>query len=133
MKYIKNFESSYFHSIDNIDEILDKISKDGYVSLDDSDKAILLNFSKDDEDIHEILVKMNEITKQFKELNKRLSVLMASDSEELLNKAKKEWMTLHSKVSTYENMLRYLYKIEDPYPVWNYQKKHGLTASHNLD
>jgi len=134
-KHIKTFENfvyegSYFHSIENIDEILDKISKSGYKSLDDSDRAILLNYSKDDEDIHEILVKMNDLTKKFKELNKKISVSFEEIDKVKLESLKKEWLNLNSKMVAYENMLRYLYRIEDPYPIWNYQKKHGLTASH---
>lgn len=130
-KHIKTFEAfinerSYFHSMEYIDSILDKINDSGYASLDDSDLAILYNYSKDDEDIHKLLVKMNKLTKRFKELNQKISVAVPSDSEETLNKLKDDWLKFNSQMKEYENKLRYLYKIEDPNVIWAYQDKHGL-------
>ena len=121
----KLFEDSYFHSIETIDEILDKITDYGYENLDESDLAILMNYSKDDEDIHEILLTMNEMTKKFLKLNDQLKIITKGD-ETQLEKAKKEWFELHSKMAEYENKLRYLYKIEDVKDIWNYQKQHNI-------
>ena len=131
-RHIKTFEQfmnegSYFHTMKNIDEILDKISKSGYESLDDSDKAILLNFSKDDEDIYDILVKLNNLIKKFKRLNQKISVLVGSDSQEV-EKVKKDWLTINSELADYESKLRYLYKIEDPQRLWDYAEQQGLTS-----
>ena len=85
----KLFEDSYFHSIETIDEILDKITDYGYENLDESDLAILMNYSKDDEDIHEILLTMNEMTKKFLKLNDQLKIITKGD-ETQLEKAKKD-------------------------------------------
>lgn len=128
MKYIKNFESSYFHSIDDIDKILDKISEFGYESLDDSDKAILLNYSKDDEDIHAILVKLNGLVNDYLRLSKKVSVLVGSDKKEI-EKSQKEWNVINTKMNAYENMLRYLYKIDNPKDIFDYSKKQGLMSN----
>lgn len=130
-KHIKSFdsfvnESSHFHSMYKIDEILDKIKASGYENLEDSDKAILLNYSKDDEDIHNIILKMNDLTKEFIKLKKKLEVVTNNDSDEVKNKVMKEWLTLNSKMSHYENMLRYLYQIEDVRDIWSYQQKHNI-------
>jgi len=121
----KIFEDSYFHSMKQIDEILDKINDYGYENLDDSDKAILLNYSKDDDDIHNILLNMNKMTKKFLKLNQKLSILSKGDEKEL-EKAKNEWFELNDKMSDCENKLRYLYKIEDVNDIWNYQKNNNI-------
>jgi len=121
----KIFEDSYFHSMTQIDEILDKINDYGYENLDDSDKAILLNYSKNDEDIHNILLIMNKMTKKFLKLNQKLSILSKGDEKEL-EKAKNEWFELNDKMSDCENKLRYLYKIEDVNDIWNYQKSNNI-------
>ena len=121
----KIFEDSYFHSMTQIDEILDKINDYGYENLDDSDKAILLNYSKNDEDIHNILLIMNKMTKKFLKLNQKLSILSKGDEKEL-EKAKNEWFELNDKMSDCENKLRYLYKIEDVNDIWNYQKNNNI-------
>jgi hypothetical protein len=125
MKHIKKFEGSYFHSQKQIDEILDKITDYGYENLDDSDKAILMNYTKDDEDIHKILLDMNKMTKKFLKLNKQLQIITKGD-EKQLKEVKKDWFELHDKMSDYENKLRYLYKIEDVNDIWNYQQKHNI-------
>ena len=121
----KLFEDSYFHSENQIDEILDKITNYGYENLDNSDKAILMNYSKDDEDIHDILLQMNKLTGKFLKLDQKLAILTKGD-EEKLEKVKHEWIDLHSKMSSYEHMLRYLYKIEDANDIWSYQQKHNI-------
>jgi hypothetical protein len=131
MKYIKNFESSYFHTMEDIDEILDKISKSGYKSLSDSDRAILLNYSKDDSDIHAILVKLNELFLEYFELKKKVSVLLPSDSDEMKEKVKNDLIRVGSKLEMYENMLKYLYKIEDTEELGNYMKKSGIIENNN--
>ena len=128
IKTFENFinEDSYFHNTDQIDEILDKISSSGYKSLSNSDRAILFNYSKDDEDIHKVLVEANKLIAQFKELNKKMSVLTGADPKELVDKLKSQWVQLNSKLSECEGILRYLYKLEDPGKIYNYNKKHGL-------
>lgn len=137
-KHIKSFEQfcnegSMFHTQEQIDEILQKINDEGYESLDQSEKAILMNFSKDDEDIHEILVKANNLTKKFKELNKELEILNRTNPEEAKEKFKKEWMQLNTQMRNYEMTLRHLYNIEDPNDIYLYQQKHGLTAAYDRD
>ena len=127
----KQFEGSYFHTQEQIDNILQKINDEGYESLDQSEKAILMNFSKDDEDIYEILVKANNLTKKFRELNKELEILNRTNPEEAKDRFKKEWMQLNTQMRNYEMTLRYLYKIEDPQDIWNYQQKQGLTADND--
>jgi len=122
----KQFEGSYFHSMSQIDEILDKITDYGYENLDDSDKSILLNFSKDDEDIHNILLKMNKLTNEFCKVNKRLSVLTKNDSIEVVKKIREKWILLNRKMSRYENTLRNVYKIEDAKDIWDYQQKNDI-------
>lgn len=119
-------EGSHFHSMGQIDEILEKIKASGYESLSDSERAILLNYSKDDEDIHNIILKMNDLTKEFIKLKKKTEVITHKDSEEVRKKVMKEWLTLNSKMSHYENMLRYLYQIEDVRDLWSYQQKHNI-------
>jgi len=126
MKHIKNFESSYFHSMDDIDGLLDKINDEGYTSLNKSDKAILLNYSKDDDDIHGILVKLNALIEDFFQLKRKLEVVVASDGQEALTKIKdKAEKTVHQ-IKSYEDMLKYLYKIDSPEEVGNYMKNTGI-------
>ena len=62
----KKFEASHFHTIKDIDEILDKIIDTGVESLDPSEYSILMNFSKDDEYIHQVLVAANDTAKKLK-------------------------------------------------------------------
>lgn len=125
-KHIKTFEqfneSSFFHNQNNIDEILDKITEVGYEELDDSDKAILMNFAKDDEDIHNIIIEMNKLTREFIKLNNKIEALSITDPDLAKEKYMKRWLELNTHMSKLENELRYLYKIEDPTDVWNYQK-----------
>lgn len=127
----KKFEGSMFHTQKQIDDILDKINTSGLASLTQSELAILTNFSKDDEEIHEILVKANNLTKNFKKLNKELEILNRTSPEEAKERFKKEWIQLNTQMRNYENSLRYLYGIEDPQDVYLYQQKHGLTAAYN--
>ena len=109
-----------------IDEILDKITHYGYENLDDSDKANLMNYSKDDEDIHKIVLDMSNLNKDFLKLNQQLQIITKGD-EKQLKKVKKDWIEMHDKMSEYENKLIHLYKIEDPNDFLNYQKKNNLT------
>ena len=46
-------------------------------------ETILLNYSKDDDDIHNILLNMNKMTKKFLKLNQKLSILSKGDEKEL--------------------------------------------------
>lgn len=126
-KHIKSFENfvneySEFHSQEFIDDILQKIHDYGYESLHDTEKAILINFSKDDEDIHGILMKIKELSKEFVKINQKILVLTKNDDKEKLFK---KWSELNSQMTNYENMLRYLYQIEDPTNIVNYIKKHN--------
>jgi len=125
MKYIKRFEESYFHSMDNIDEILDKINEVGYKNLDESDRAILLNYSRDDGDIYAILVRMNRLIERYKRFHEKMSVLVPSD-EELIEDMKIEFEFINSELSKYERKLRELYKIENPKDVFDYMDKSGI-------
>jgi hypothetical protein len=113
-------ESSFFHDQEIIDKILDKINDVGYENIDSSDKAILNNFSNDDEHIKEILKKMHDLTEKFKILNQKIE-------NEKNNKVKDiffdEWTMMHKQMSKYENELRYVYKIEDPYLLKNFEDK----------
>lgn len=126
MKYIKTFESTVFHTMKQIDEIIDKISELGYEKLDDSEKAILNNFSNDDADIHKILVEMNELTRKFKILNQKMREYKGPGSAK--DKYFGIWLELNTKMTELENELRYTYKVENPDDIWIYQDKHGLTT-----
>lgn len=131
MKYIKKFESkkfesTVFHTMKQIDEIIDKISEFGYEKLDNSEKAILNNFSHDDADIHKILVEMNELTKKFKILNKKMREYDGPGSAK--DKYFGIWLELNTKMTKLEHELKYLYKVESPDDIWIYQDKHGLTT-----
>lgn len=127
-KLMKNYNQfvneSFFHTEKQINDILDKIAKIGYNNISDSDKSILNNYSKDDKDIHNILLEMRKITNKFREINAEIDAAFkrnASDHE--LDKLKNKWMSYHYEMSKYENLLRYVYKIKDPIKLWQYEEK----------
>jgi hypothetical protein len=119
-------EDSYFHNMDQIDEILDKINKSGYKSLDDSDMAILYNYSRNDEDIRNVLIEINKILKEYKDNTRKLSVLTSSDSGPNVDRIKQKSVEIYNKLYKYEKILVDLYKLKDPEKLYNYSKKHGL-------
>jgi len=123
--YNQFINESFFHTEKQLNDILEQISKVGYDNISDSDKAILNNYSKDDKDIHNILLEMRKITNKFKDINSKINdAFKRNASQDELNKLKKEWMGLHIEVSKYENLLRYVYKIEDPAILWKYEEKY---------
>lgn len=128
IKTYKQFEqSSFFYSEDDINKILDKINGSGYKSLSDSERSILLNYSKDDSDIHEILIKLKDIRDKFRKLNSEIQSLMQKGKQQYAKeKFQKEWLVLNNQAMKYEYLLRYLYKIEDPNDLYSYEVKHGL-------
>jgi len=131
-KHIKTFEqyneSSFFHSQTDIDRILDEITRVGYEELSLSDKAILMNFAKDDEDIHSIIMAMNNCSKEFIKLNNKIEALSITDVDLAKKKYMGRWIELNKKLSGLESDLINLYKIEDSNDVWNYQSKNNIKA-----
>lgn len=125
MKSYNQFvNESFFHTEKQLNDILDQISKVGYDNISDSDKAILNNYSKDDKDIHNILLEMRKITNKFKDVNKKIDdAFKRNATDDELNKLKNQWISYHHEMSKYENLLRYVYKIEDPIKLWKYEEK----------
>lgn len=121
----KVFEESHFHTMKQIDEILDKISESGLESLEPSEMLILMNYSKDDEYIHEILVNASETAKELKKLDRLLQVITKNDTKEV-DKISKIWNELNMKMEAYNGALAYLFKIEDPDDIKTYLQQSGI-------
>jgi hypothetical protein len=124
----KVFEKSHFHSIDQIDEILDKISETGVESLDTSEIAILFNYSKDDEIIHDVLVQTVETVRELNKMAHLIQVLTKNDKEEL-EKISRPWMELNMKMTAYNDALRHIFKIDNYEDIKTYLDETGLTTS----
>jgi len=123
-KFKDFINESYFHTMEDIDKILDKITEIGYENLSDSDIKILNNYSKDDEDIKEILTKINEMIPEFKKINKEIEDIMQKggkkeDCTELIRK----WTIMHAEMNKYEHLLQNVYKLEDQQAIRNYMEK----------
>lgn len=121
----KQFESSHFHSINDIDEILDKISENGIESLNPADFSILMNYSQDDDIIHDILIKANETAIKLKQMRRNLSVITKNDKE-ALEKLAKPWMKLNMEMQAYNDTLVHLFRIEDPNDIKSYLQQTGI-------
>ena len=50
-----------------------------------------------------------------------------------IEQVKKDWNIINTKMGTYENMLRYLYKIDNPKDAFDYCKKHGIIEDRNKE
>jgi len=87
-----------------------------------------MNFAKDDEDIHSIIMAMNNCSKEFIKLNNKIEALSITDADLAKKKYMGRWVELHKKLSGLESDLVNLYKIEDPNDVWNYQSKNNIKA-----
>lgn len=121
----KIFEASHFHTINQIDEILDKISESGMESLEQSELYILLNYSKDDEYIHEVLVAANKTAKELKKYDHLLQVITKNDTKEL-EKISKIYNELSMKMKMFNDTLAHLFKIEDPEDIRTYLQQTGI-------
>lgn len=121
----KQFEASHFHSINDIDKILDKISETGMESLDPADYSILMNYSQDDDIIHDILIKANETAIKLKQMRRNLSVITKNDKE-ALEKLAKPWMKLNMEMQAYNDTLVHLFRIEDPNDIKSYLQQTGI-------
>lgn len=121
MKYLKKykvFESS-FVSEEEMNNILDKISKDGIESISKSELNRLKLYSKCDESVIDIIRKMAEYTRKFHEWNKRIEDLTSEyrvdiDNEEFEEKRDelfKEWNKLNKGLRKLESSLENDYGI----------------------
>lgn len=121
----QRLSEGYFHSESDINAILDKISRDGYESLDDSERAILDNFSKNDADIEDIVRKKLDLTKLFIALRSRENWFQTGVPFKKNKRAQaymSMWSRLSKKMQKYEYLLRYLYKL-DPEQLRSYERK----------
>src|SRR5574344_1417112 len=123
------FENTKFHSMKQIDDIIDKISLNGYESLDDSEKAILNNFTKDDEDINTILVENSELKLKAKILQNKMKKEIFDD---LKQKYLEQWIKITSKLTSLNHQLEHVYKV-DKHDIWAYQDKNGLLLGDDND
>jgi len=121
----KQFEASHFHTIKDIDEILDKISATGMESLETSDLYVLLNYSKGDEYIHEVLISANKTVKELKKYDHLLQVITKNDTKEL-EKISKIYNDLNMKMQMYNDTLVHLFRIEDPDDIKSYLQQTGI-------
>jgi len=121
----KQFEASHFHTIKDIDEILDKISATGMESLETSDLYVLLNYSKGDEYIHEVLISANKTAKELKKYDHLLQVITKNDTKEL-EKISKIYNDLNMKMQMYNDTLVHLFRIEDPDDIKSYLQQTGI-------
>jgi hypothetical protein len=124
----KKFEKSHFHSINQIDEILDKISETGIESLGSSDIAILLNYSEDDELVHSVLTQSVDTVRELKEMSKLLKVLTKNDQKEL-EKISGKYMELNMRMAAYNDALINIFKIHNYEDIKTYLDKVGLTTN----
>lgn len=123
------FENTKFHNMKQIDDIIDKISLNGYESLDDSEKAILNNFTKDDEDINTILVEISELELKAKILHNKMKKEIFDD---LKQKYLEQWIKITSKLTSLNHQLEHVYKV-DKHDIWAYQDKNGLLLGDDND
>ncbi len=121
----KQFEASHFHTTKDIDVILDKINDTGMESLDESDLSILMNYSQDDEYIHQVLVAANDTAKKLKKMRRNLSVITKNDKE-AIEKLAKPWIELNLKMQAYNAALVNIFKIEDPNDIRTYLQQTGI-------
>ncbi|MDD1762927.1 MAG: hypothetical protein LUQ59_11915, partial [Methanothrix sp.] len=112
-----------------IDDIIDKISTTGYGSLDDSEKAILNNFSKDDEDINTILIEISELELKSKILQNKMR---NETFDDLKQKQMEHWIKITSKITSLKHQLENIYKV-DKKDIWAYQDKNGLFTGNEDD
>lgn len=121
----KQFEASHFHTMNQIDEILDKISATGMESLESSELYILLNYSKDDEYIHKVLLAANDTAKELKKYDRLLQVITKNDTKEL-EKISKIYNELSMRMKVFNDTLAHLFKIEDPEDIRTYLQQTGI-------
>jgi hypothetical protein len=103
LKTYKVFESEFFDS-DYIDTLLDKISDSGMESLSDIEKNQLNLFSEDDKEIIETIEKMGDITREFKDLNKKMREISDSGGDPFY--LMKDWMELNDQLRPLEQSFR---------------------------
>ena len=103
LKTYKVFESEFFDN-DYIDTLLDKISDSGIESLSDIEKNQLKLFSEDDIEIIETIEKMADITRQFKEINRKMKDIQSEggDAKYLME----DWLELNNQLVPLEQSFR---------------------------
>lgn len=129
-KHIKTFESfvnewSSFHSINDIDKILDKISESGIKSLDESDLGILMNYSKDDKYIQGILDKVGDVFKEIDKLKKLMKTNVMTHFE-----VGTKVMDINNKLAKYQDILLNFFKLK-PEDIRQYQKNNNMIPDNN--
>lgn len=127
---IKKFEeineSSYFHSMRDIDEILDKISKGGsFKSLNASDKAIILNFAKDDEDVRNMIINIRKTLEKILKIRNDITPDMLED-EDKLNLVKKRFDNISNEINKGFKKLETIYKIQSMDDIMDFSDKNKL-------
>lgn len=119
----KLFESkSVFVSEKEIDELLDKINKSGITSLDDIDRKRINLFSDGDKEIIETIIKMGDITNQFRTLNNKIRELSDSGDGKIAwfdkpegKEFMKKWTELNNQLRPLEQSFRkYGIELGDP-------------------
>lgn len=121
----KQFEASHFHTMKDIDVILDKISVTGLESLDPSEYSILMNYSEDDKYIHNVLIAANDTAKKLKKMEKNLLVITKNDKE-ALEKISKPYTELNLKMQMFNTVLSQIFKIDDPNDIRTYLQQTGI-------
>lgn len=118
-------EGSFFFGEEDINKILDKISEVGYENLDASDKAILKNYSNNDEDIKSVILAKRKLEKEHEKVNKEMdAILKGGCSTRETQPYVDAWVELRSKIKNYEDILEKTYKIKDPALIYNFEKKY---------
>ena len=106
LKSFKYFKESVFVTKDEVDELLDKISDSGITSLSDIERNRLTLFSEDDKEIIKIIEEMGDITKEFIEVNNKISKLMSEHKDEEARSFMDQWDSLDKKMTVLENSFK---------------------------
>lgn len=112
MKISKFLEYSKYHNEDTINDILDKISKDGIGSLSESDKAILDNYSKSDKDVDELLKKSSLLEDRIKDIDDKINLSFKQDNWPITNRLQSEWFEVNNELLEIKLKLKYIYKLD---------------------
>lgn len=102
-KYNKIIKESIFVDKDEVDELLDKISKSGITSLSDIEKKRLTLFSEEDKHIISVIEKMGDITLEFQELNQEIEKWNEIGKQDLALKLfRTKWLRLNDDLVKFE-------------------------------
>jgi hypothetical protein len=106
MKYLKKFNESLFVTEEEVDKLLDKISKSGITSLNDIEINRLDLFTKEDKEVIKIIEEMGDITVKFKNLNKKMNRLSSEGKSDEAYKLMGYWMELNDQLRPLEASFR---------------------------